>query len=154
MKAKVEGGELRIDLLALVEALPNKDRNDLARYLVADELLWRAVLECVTDDSKYFGHYFKDDEEGEWSFHHTTVLKLRELLVPLMPEIARLAVEEALRQRNQAQENERRTDAWAWKLYHAWPRDEWRSRPVGPGDWTKGDEDVSDEAAKMLAVSK
>src|SRR6185312_12957780 len=102
MKAKIEDGELKIDLVALVESLPMDERNNLARFLVADELLWRAVLDCVADPSRYAGHYFKDDADGEWWFSHETVLQLREKLIPIMPEVARLAVEEALRQRNQA----------------------------------------------------
>lgn len=148
---KVERGELKIDIQKLVDMLDKEDRKRLARQLVADEHLWRAVLECVSDDSKYAGHYFRDDEEGEWWFSHKTVQELREKLIPIMPEVARLAVEEALRQRNQARADKERVDAWAWKLFHAWPREHWRQRPNGPEGWERGPQDVEAEAAALLA---
>lgn len=151
MKVKIEGGELKIDLLALVESLPKDGRNNLARFLVADEMLWRAVLDCVSDDSKYAGHYFRDDADGEWWFTHETVMELREKLIPIMPEVARLAVEEALRQRNQAIADKERSDRWAWKLFHSWPDGEWMRRPAGPEGWERGEREVSADASAIFA---
>jgi hypothetical protein len=126
VKLKVEKGVLQIDLGELVEMLGNKERRELAKTLCADEQLFKAVLECVGDDSKYAGHYFSDDEDGPWWFSHRTVLEMREKLIPMMPEVSRLAVEEALRQRDDAQIKERLTDRWAWRLFQAWPDSHWR----------------------------
>src|SRR5258708_6832597 len=124
----IEKGVLKINLLNLVSSLDKHDHNELCKYLVADDNLWKAILECVSDDSRYFGHYFKDDEDGEWSFSSKTVLELREKLIPLMPEIARLSVREALQQRNEAVAESERYKKWAWRMYHTWP-DHYRPIP-------------------------
>lgn len=126
MKVRIEGGELRIDVMALVESLGPKDRATVAQFLCANEYLWKAVLDCVTDER---GYYFKDDEEGVWWFDRRTVLELRQKLIPLMPDVARLSVEEALRQRDEANREKERHSRWAWKMFHAWPKEEWRQRP-------------------------
>jgi hypothetical protein len=127
MKPKIVGSALSIDLGELVEGLDDDGKKELARQLVADDHLFAAVLECVAK-----GEYFADDERGAWWFSPSRVLELREKLLPLMPEIARDAVREALRQRNDAREEERRMWDWAWKLFHAWPSDRWAERPALP----------------------
>lgn len=133
MKAKIENGKLTIDLPELLESLSEQERKEAARFLVAEPELFAAVLECVADESR-FGHFFSDDPSGPWSFDTRCVLSLREKLMPLMPIIAREAVREALHQRDQAQADERRWHDWAWKLFHAWPKEEWHLRPKLP-DW-------------------
>lgn len=132
MKIKLNGFKLEIDLSDLVDALDKEDHVKLARLVAADKQLFAAVLECVSSESR-FGYYFADAEEGEWWFDGGTLLELREKLLPMMPAIARGAVEEALRQRNHAQDEKKRYYDWAWRLYHAWPDDK-RYRP----DWPQG----------------
>ncbi len=112
MKIKTDGFKLTIDLCDLVESLGKDDHVKLARLVAADKQLFAGVLECVASDSR-LGHYFADDTDGSWWFDSAALLELREKLVPLMTEIARGAVTEALRQRNDAQQKEREATTWA-----------------------------------------
>lgn len=129
-KFKVENGELRIDLIALAESLSEVEHRSLARALIAEEQLFKAVLECVADDSQNgFGHYFNDEDGGPWWFAPRTVLEMRQKLIPLMSEIAASSVREALRQRDAAIAERDRHSAWAWRMHHAWPECSLRGRP-------------------------
>lgn len=130
MKAKLENGKVTIDLQDLIDTLSLDDCRDVARHVVADEYLFKAVLECVAK-----GEYFTDDERGAWWFDERTVLEMRAKLLPLMPEIAREAVEAALHQRDEAKAESERHRRWAYQLYHAWPDAHWSARPRGPEDW-------------------
>lgn len=149
MKFTVEKGKLTIDLQEFVSALDKDQRKQLARYLVADETLFAAVLECVASESR-LGSFFTDDDDGEWWFGSGKLLEFREKLLPLMPPIARGAVEEALRQRNDAQQKAERFRTWAWSLFHAWPRDAPTfSQPPLP-DWARAPEPTKEEVDKLL----
>lgn len=113
---KIEKGILQIDVHELVESLDAKTRNDLCRYLVADEKLFANVLEVVTT-----GSYNHDDEDGEWWFGSEGTARLREKLLPFMPEVAQALVRELICQRDAAKANQDRFTRWAWQLFHAWP---------------------------------
>lgn len=130
MKLTIEKGVLGIDLRELVDEMTEEQRVDMCRYLVADQRLFANVLEIVAD-----GHYNSDDQEGHWWFGREAVAELRLKLLPLLGDAMRGVIGELLRQRKQAQEDERRHREWAYRLFHAWPRDEWRSRPEGPADF-------------------
>lgn len=151
MKAKLVKGELIIDIADVLAGLSKEERRDLARSLVADDVLFAAVLECVASDG-HFGRFFTEDPDGEWWFDNRKLLELREKLLPLMPEIARGAVKEALRQRNEAQSLEARTSAWAWRMYHAWPAGQTRCRPDGPPEWQPPPNPTDDEIDGLLRV--
>jgi hypothetical protein len=146
-------GEIRFSIADLLEAMTPKQRIDVARFVSADAVLFKAVLECVADDSAW-GNYNKDDEDGHWWFDSTRVLELRQNLVPLMPTIARQAVTEALRQRNAAQAEVLRYREWAYKMFHAWPRrdDGWQSCPRGPDGYERPADPSSSEVDAMLAA--
>lgn len=132
MKVKIENSVLTVDLQELVDSLSKEEQRHFARHLVADKELFAAVLECVADESG-LGHYFEDEES--WWFGSDNVLELRQKLLPLMPAIARGAVQAALQQRDAAKAEAERYRSWAFKLYHAWPDDRWHTRPRGPEDW-------------------
>lgn len=133
MKVKIEKGVIQLDVGELVDAMSPEDKRRVARQLCADTHLIKAILEIVADQGESgYGHYFTDDEDGEWWFDSRTTLELREKLIPLMPVAAQQAVREALYQRDQAMAAERRTSSWAWKMYHAWPDEHWRDRPELP----------------------
>jgi hypothetical protein len=130
MNAKIEKGQLTIDVTELIEAMSPETRREVARFVAAKEELFVAVLECVTG-----GRFFTDDRDGEWWFGEDAVLRLREKLIPLMPDVARRAVTEALRQRNRADGDAAKWQKWAWSLFHAWPEGRMWSRPELP-KWT------------------
>lgn len=137
MNAKIADGKIQIDVSDLVDSMSAEDKRRIARSLCADDYLIKAVLEIVADTSPSgYGHFFEDDEDnGPWWFCSRTVLELREKLLPLMPTAARQAVLEALRQRDAAKADLKRHSDWAWRLYHAWPKDShWRGMPQLP-DW-------------------
>ena len=137
MKIKVEGFELKINLMDLVDAMTEDARNALARMVAADKQLLAGVLECVASQGTV-GHYFNEPDEGEWWFDSASLLELREKLLPLMPEIARGAVKKALQQRNDAVLEKDRMWKWAFALYHAWPDRDWSSRPPLPRNLQHG----------------
>ena len=116
MKMKIEKGILQIDVHELVEQLDAKTRNDLCRYLVADERLMANVLEVVIT-----GEYNADDEDGAWWFGSEDTARLREKLIPLMGEVAQKLVRELICQRDAAKKDAERHRKWAWAMYHVWP---------------------------------
>jgi|GEM_PF-4573722 len=130
MRIKLKDGEIRITLRDLVEELSEADRADMLRHLVASPVLFGAVLECVAGGGSMPSFFNESDEP--WWFDHETVLKLREKLIPLMPEVAKAIATEALGRRDAAQAELKRFDDWAWKMYHAWPEDYRRYRPDVP----------------------
>lgn len=150
MKLKVERGRISFEMSDLVDSLSQEDRRELARYVAADSTLFAAVLECVTSEGR-FGRFFTEDSDGDWWFDNKTLLELREKLIPLMPQVARGAVEEALRQRNVAKAEERRFHDWAWKLFHAWPEDRWQNRPRLP-DYARAADPSAAEVDALVAV--
>lgn len=134
VKAAIKDGRISFDLAEFVEGLGAEDRRTLARMLGAKRELFASVAECLGDDSRH-GYYANDDDDGAWWFDTNFVLEAREKLLPLMPQIARHAVHQALVERNLAKEEARRMNEWAWKLYHAWPRGQEHARPDTIG-WT------------------
>src|SRR4051812_39524102 len=114
MKLKIESGELRIDVQELIQSMDQETKTNVARHLVASEQLFKAVLECVTT-----GAFHLDDGDGNWWFCAESVAKLREQLIPLMPEVTRELVREVLRQRDSASQEERRWRDAYWKVWHA-----------------------------------
>ena len=131
LRTKLERGVLSVDLRELVEAMDAPTKEEIAKLLAADDELIKVVVELAADPSRY-GHYFSNDEDGAWWFDPRTVLEIREKLVPAMPEIARQAMAEVIRQRDQAKQDLSRMEQWAWKLFHAWPADCWHRRPDLP----------------------
>lgn len=150
MKAKIVMGKLEVDLHELVETLTPDEKAAFGRMLVANDLLFAAVLECVASEG-WGGSYFTTDPEGEWWFDSRKVLELRERLVPLMPAVAQSAVAEALKQRNEAQDEKQRMWDWAWKLYHRWPESHARMRPEGPAGWKPARDPEPGEVEAMFA---
>ncbi len=151
MKATVANGVLSFTLQELVESLSAHDKRELARQLVAEPELFAAVLECVADGSRYCGHFFSDDEDGQWSFDSGRVLQLREKLTPLLPDIARRMAAEALRQRNEERQKAARMWDFAWAMWHVWPKDQHQYRPELPRDFQPAPEPTDaeiDECAK------
>lgn len=149
MKAKIENGDITISVEELVYALSKEDVARVARMVAAKEHLFAAVLECVSSERRN-GNYFTDDPDGEWWFDPRSLLDLREKLLPLMSDIARGAVTEALRQRDVAREEEARTRDWAWRLYHAWPDGRWDSRPSHPSGYVPPAERAAAEIDALL----
>lgn len=124
MKIIIDRGKLILDMYDLVQGMDALHRADLSRYLVADETLFRAVLECVAT-----GEYFSDSDDGAWWFGNQAVTELREKLKPMMSDIARKTVEEMAAQRDRALAEEKSTREWAWAMYHAWPEGYGHRRP-------------------------
>lgn len=147
MKAKVdEKGNLTIGLEEVFESMTPEARKEAAKILCASPVLMGAVLECVSR-----GEYFSDDDRGAWWFGPAQVLELREKLLPLMPEVAREGVREALSQRNAARSSEEETRKWAWGMFHAWPEEHSRFRPEHPRGYApppKPSEEEVDEIVK------
>ena len=150
MKVTTSGFKLTIDLGDLVESLDKNDVVKLARLVAADKQLFAAVLECVASESRV-GGYFADAEEGEWWFGSEALLELREKLLPMMPSIARGAVEAALQQRNSAKADQDRYRSWAFALYHAWPDSHFRTRPAGPPDWRPAADATTSEIDALMS---
>jgi hypothetical protein len=137
IKAKLEKFSLTIDLRELVNELPEEAKVEIAKLIGADDHAWRQMLEALVSDR--FGTYNLTDEHGAWWFDSSTMLEIRKKLIPMLPEVARLAVEQALLERDRAKayadqkltETIEQDRAWyamkSGEHYH-WP-DHWRRTP-------------------------
>lgn len=130
LRITVARGDMVINILELVRSMGAKERADVARFLCAEEYLFKAALEYVAT-----GSYFADDDEGHWSFNRESLAEMRAKLAPLMPDVIQGLVEELVRQRDQAKALERRANDWAWVLWHAFPDEHWTRRPEPPSDF-------------------
>jgi hypothetical protein len=145
VKLNLTRGALSFELSDLVSEMNEAQRTDLCRSLVAEDRLFMNVLEVIAD-----GHYNRDDEDGEWWFNREKLAELRQKLLPLVDDAMRGLIAELVRQRKQSELDAERHRKWAYELYHAWPRDEWRARPVGPADFQHAPETTATEVAALL----
>lgn len=106
---------MTIDLRDLTDSLSEDARSELIQHLLAEDTLFAAVLECVASENNETGHFFGAD----FWFGSERVLELRQKLIPLMPAVARYAVQQALEQRDSAKKKADAMWAWAWELHFA-----------------------------------
>lgn len=137
IKTKLEKFSLTIDLRELVNELPEEAKVEIAKLIGADDHAWRQMLEALVSDR--FGTYNLTDEHGAWWFDSSTMLEVRKKLIPMLPEVARLAVEQALIERDRAKvyadqkltetiEQDRAWYAMKRGEHYHWP-DHWRRTP-------------------------
>lgn len=143
MKVTIKGSELTICMNDFADSLDDKARGELLKHLCGQERLFGAILECLSsDDDSFF--------EGEWWFGKSTMLELREKLLPLMDDNARRAVRTALEQRNLALADSARHAKFAWDMYHAWP-DRESQRKLSIPDFTKRIGVSEEEVDRLMA---
>jgi hypothetical protein len=137
IKMKLDKFSLSIDLREVVADLPEEAKTEIAKLIGADEHAWRQMLEALVSDR--FGTYNPTDEHGAWWSDSSTMLEVRKKLIPMLPEVARLAVEQALLERDRAKayadqkltqtiEQDRAWYAMKSGERYAWP-DRWRRTP-------------------------
>jgi hypothetical protein len=113
MKAKIKDNQLTIDLHELADTLSDEDRKQFARFAVYQDTLLEAVVDTVVT-----GACFDDD----W---HTTSLtrRLREKLLPLMPDAMRELVTNLLEENSRLKSaNDQYHDALFQLLWKYWPK--------------------------------
>jgi len=108
IKFNAETCKIEFDPEMFVDQLPKEGLELLRKYLVHDEYLMKAVVDALVTGEHFQG----------WWFDTRTVNKWREQLVELMPEAARMLINHLVQRRDDAVENGRRHDRWAWQLCH------------------------------------
>jgi len=145
MKITIENGTITFDCLEFVQEMDNETRAEVARFVAADEKLFEAVCDFVAGGS------FFDDDRSPWWFDSTVRAKLTERLMPLMPDATRALVRELIRQRDQAALLEKQLRDDYWKLWHAFPREEWRLRPEPSRDYPHAPAPSDADAEAIIA---
>ena len=105
--AKVNGMNLEICLVSLVENLSDEDRDEVAKFLSFHKHLHEGLIQSLVEGGAW---------EHEW--WHGDVAGLREKLLPLMKGIWKELVLDLITERDQAVLERKRWDKWAWQLYH------------------------------------
>lgn len=104
---------LNIRLDDILAGLSTEQRLELIRMVAMDEPLIQDIVDQLadgwTEDGSSVGEKFLN--------------KARMKLMPLMGEVAKEAVRRLAHERDFAVAEAERHREWAWKLFHAWPRD-------------------------------
>ena len=117
-------GNLLIGIDEIVAGMNAEQRADIAKTAAFQEEVIAGVVAVltnrggITDDGWYLG--------GQM------VEAIRLKLPALLPVASRLIVEDLLNRAKKAEHERERIDTWAWKLYHAFPREGWCLRPEVP----------------------
>lgn len=107
-----EKNQLAIPMYSIVNALSEDQRVTLFNWLAMDEYLIAGILHMLVDEWGYW------DGEYNWSLSRETASKLRQELIPVMPDIARELIKELLRKNIELETKIRSLDKWAWDLWH------------------------------------
>jgi hypothetical protein len=112
VKAKIKDNQLTIDLHELADALSDEDRKHFAKFAVYQDTLLEAVVDTVVT-----GACFDDD------WHSTTLTRrLREKLLPLMPDAMRELVTGLLEENSRLKSaNDQYHDALFEAYWKHWP---------------------------------
>lgn len=125
MKAEVDkDGYLRIEVGAIVEALPDASLRAFAKTAVFQEHLLRGVIDALVH-----GQMWVDDEEPPWWFGGDFFNDLRLKLAPLLPTITMMAVAHLEAEMRRARREMKFYQDACWKLLREWPEGE---RPMNP----------------------
>lgn len=117
MKATIDQeGNLKIDMQAIIAALPESDLRMLAKYAVFQEHLLSGIIDALVDDQMW-----PDDAEGPWWFGGDTFTKLRLKLVALLPEITAQAVRHVELEMRRARQTSNEWREACFRLLREWP---------------------------------
>jgi hypothetical protein len=156
MEITIKDGAICINLEQAFGELTPEAKKRAAEIIGADIEAWKEMARAVADP---LGTYCLHEGPGSgccW-LNSDQTNEVRELLAPLMPEVARIALEKMKEQRDQAVTNHDRVSAWAWAMYHS--RDVFqRPFPALP-EWAPADEarlrerDAAPEMRKALETA-
>jgi hypothetical protein len=126
MNAKLNKGQLTIDISELLDSLSDEDKIELIETLacqdaiikhVADQILTGWTENCYSGGTSYA-------VEG-----HAPLDLARKRVIELAPEVAREEIERLKRfAKNQEEDAKKYMDKY-FKLYHDWPRDSFHLMP-------------------------
>lgn len=111
MNATVKDNELRINLLDLVERMPDDVKHEIGKHFAFDEELIRMVVEMVGSGVAF-------EEDGGWWYGNPTLARIREGLVPLMDNVSQGLIEHLIHEREQEHIEVDRWKTAYWKLWH------------------------------------
>jgi hypothetical protein len=126
MNAKLNKGQLTIDISDLLDSLSPEDKIELIETLacqdtiikhVADQILTGWTENCYSGGTSY-------SIEG-----HTPLDLARKRVIELAPEVAREEIERLKRFAKNQEENAKKYMDKYFALYHAWPRDSFHLMP-------------------------
>lgn len=117
-----EGLVVKMDTYELLRALSPKERSDLVRHAAIDEIMYKDLVDQLVSGVTDCDSWCSEQD----------LQRLRELLTPMMTEVAARAIATLIQERDAAKADAKRHSDWAWKMRHAWPREYERTRPPLP----------------------
>lgn len=121
--SRERGPQLNIQLDDILSALSNDQRLELIRMVAMDDVIVQDIVDQLATG------YTHDVSSLGDSFLNECRIKL----MPMMGEVAAQAIRQLVQERDNAKLDARRHNDWAWKLFHAWPRDaDRRNMPAIP----------------------
>lgn len=103
----------------VIDKLEPKQRTDILKLVGFDRQLFTSLVEMLASGVT---------EDGWW-FDSRSMDKLREQLVPMMPQVCIEKVRGLIYERNSAEAEQKRCSNWAWRMYHSWPESALHLRP-------------------------
>jgi hypothetical protein len=117
-----EGLVVKLDAYELLRALTPEQRMDLVRHAAIDEVLYKDLVDQLVSGVTECDSWCSEQD----------LQRLRELLMPLMTDVAARAVSTLIQERDAARADAKRHSDWAWKMRHSWPREFERTLPPLP----------------------
>lgn len=145
-----EDGDVVFEPLEWVDSMTPAARLHLLHHLAGSDQIIEAAIQSVMGEW-FFDGDMPDECVGGW--WNSMSRELQAKLIPLMPEIAKRLIAQLLVELKDVEKDRRRHSSWAWAMYHAWPQDAWRSRPLLP-EFETGTHwrDEQLEAERLLAT--
>lgn len=142
-------GNVEFDPREWVAAMSPGAKLHLLHHLAGDSQIVEAAVGSVMDEW-FFDDVAEEEAAGGW--WNNMGRQLQAKLIPLMPELAKRLIANLLVELKRAEQDKRRHEEWAWKMYHLWPQDLLGRRPeLGDFESAPSWRDKLLDAERMLA---
>jgi hypothetical protein len=115
--------KIEINLDDIMESVSDEERARYSELLVVNDSAMTAAVDLLIHGSTNANGFWRCESNREWLEPHRA--RVIERLDAIMFE----APSGAITRRLNAEEQEKRLGAWAWKMFHAWPEEHHGSRP-------------------------
>lgn len=124
--------KIAINLDDIMESVSDEERARYSEGLVVNDAAMTAAVDLLIHGSTNANGFWRCESNREWLEPH------RARVIEHLDAILFKALSGAITRRLNAEEQEKRLGAWAWKMFHAWPEDH---RYDGSRPWLENNPD-------------
>jgi hypothetical protein len=114
-----EQGNIKVDIYEVIDQFTDEQKQELARHVIVDEGVLMHYADVLTKE--FCGPNY-----------NPAIYNARLRLIEQLPQAGREVIRTLMREVKQAQAEKGRAEQWAWKMYHAWPKEPYTRTPDMP----------------------